>query len=144
MIFSCLLPHSQLDCTTTKKYSVRVFQLYNLILYTISTNLFISIFRSDIIQCYFCGSVGILDVFFSIWRCAYYLKKSPFALGRLQKFRCSPFQKKLKYKQVHDIMHTYIFALTVLEHFAQNTNNETDSFCHPHYSPMTNYAKVAY
>jgi len=62
--------------------------------------------------------VGILDVFFSIWRCAYYLKKSPFALGRLQKFRCSLFPKKLKYKQVHDIMHTYIFALTVLEHFA--------------------------
>ena len=110
---------------TNKKYNV--FQLYTLILYII-LNLFISMFRSDNVQCHFCGtgSMGILDVFFSIWRCAYYLKKVNLHLDVYENSAVP--KRKLKYRQVHDIMHSYFFALTFLEHFAQTIVNETDSF----------------
>ena len=62
---------------------------------------------------------GFLDVSFGICRCAYYVKKVNLHLDVYEN-SVVPFpKKKLKYRQVYDIMHSYFFALTFLDDFAQ-------------------------
>jgi len=53
-------------------------------------------FRSDIVQCHFCGSTGIFRCIFRYLSLCILCEKSQFAFGRLRKFRCPFSEKKVK------------------------------------------------